>query len=52
MDFRIGGGTLVSLRQLCPSRDSRDDVVNKYGAIEGGRQHLAKLETYIRMNLS
>jgi len=47
-----GSGTLVTLRQLYPSRESRDDVVNKYGAIEGGKQHLAKLEAYIRENLS
>ena len=40
-------GTLVTLRQLYPSREARDDVVNKYGAIEGGKQHLAKLEAYI-----
>jgi uncharacterized protein YndB with AHSA1/START domain len=47
-----GSGTLVTLRQLYPSRESRDDVVDKYGAIEGGTQHLAKLEAYIRENLS
>ena len=45
-------GTLVTLRQLYPSRESRDEVINKYGAIEGGKQHLAKLEAYIKENLS
>jgi uncharacterized protein YndB with AHSA1/START domain len=45
-------GTLVTLRQLYPSRESRDEVVDKYGAIEGGKQHLAKLEAYVRENLS
>lgn len=45
-------GTLITLRQLYPSRESRDEVVDKYGAIEGGKQHLAKLEAYIRENLS
>lgn len=47
-----GSGTLITLRQLYPSRESRDEVVNKYGAIEGGKQHLAKLEAYIKENLS
>ena len=45
-------GTLITLRQLYPSRESRDEVVNKYGAIEGGKQHLAKLEAYLEDNLS
>ena len=43
-----GSGTLITLRQLYASKESRDDVVNKYGAIEGGKQHLAKLEAYIK----
>lgn len=46
-----GSGTLITLRQLHTSKESRDDVVNKYGAIEGGKQHLAKLESYIKANL-
>jgi uncharacterized protein YndB with AHSA1/START domain len=41
------GGTLVRLRQIFPDRPSRDEVVEKYGAIEGGKQHLAKLEKYL-----
>ncbi len=44
-------GTLVTLRHLFPSKASRDEVVNKYGAIEGGKQHLAKLEKYLSENL-
>jgi len=47
-----GSGTLVILRHLFPSRESRDEVVEKYGAIEGGKQHLAKLEAYLKENLS
>lgn len=43
--------TLVTLLHIFPSKESRDEVVNKYGAIEGGKQHLAKLEKYIRENL-
>ena len=46
------GGTVVTLRQLFPSRESRDEIVEKSGAIEGGRQHLANLETYIKEKLS
>jgi len=45
-----GSGTLITLRQLFPSRESRDEVVEKYGAIEGGKQHLAKLEAYLGTN--
>ncbi|MES2938902.1 MAG: SRPBCC domain-containing protein [Pseudomonadota bacterium] len=41
-------GTLLTLRQLFPSREERDHVVTTYGAIEGGKQHLAKLEAYLR----
>ncbi|MBF0170563.1 MAG: SRPBCC domain-containing protein [Nitrospinae bacterium] len=47
-----GKGTLVTLRHLFPSKESRDEVVDKYGAIEGGKQHLAKMEAYIRERLS
>ncbi len=45
-------GTLITLRQLYPSRESRDYVINKYGAIEGGKQHLAKLEAYVKAHIS
>lgn len=45
-------GTLITLRQLYPSRESRDEVIDKYGAIEGGKQHLAKLEAYVKEHLS
>jgi uncharacterized protein YndB with AHSA1/START domain len=47
-----GIGTLITVRQLFPNRESRDEVVEKYGALEGGRQHLAKLEAYLRENPS
>jgi uncharacterized protein YndB with AHSA1/START domain len=43
-----GRGTLITLRQRYASRAARDEVVEKYGALEGGRQHLAKLEAYLR----
>lgn len=40
-------GTRVTLRHLFPDGASRDEVVSKYGAIEGGIQHLAKLMAYL-----
>jgi uncharacterized protein YndB with AHSA1/START domain len=46
------GGTLITLRQLYPSREFRDEVVTKSGAVEGGKQHLAKLEAYVRATLN
>lgn len=46
------GGTLYTQRQVFPSKERRDEVVEKYGAIEGGKQHLAKLEAYIREHLA
>lgn len=46
------GGTLIRLRQLYETKAFRDEVVSKYGAIEGGKQHLAKLEAYVRQHLA
>lgn len=45
-------GTLITLRQLYPTKESRDDVEKNYGAIEGGKQHLAKLEAYLEKHMS
>jgi len=47
-----GGGTLITLRQRYPSRQERDAVVAEYGALEGGRQHLAKLEAYLARSVA
>jgi uncharacterized protein YndB with AHSA1/START domain len=44
----VDEGTLVTIRHLFPDKASRDLVVEKYGAIEGGKQHLAKLAAYIK----
>ena len=41
------GGTLITLRQLHPSREQRDELIAKHGALEGARQHLAKLEAHL-----
>ncbi len=40
-------GTLVTIRQTFPSKEALNEVVEKYGAIEGGKQHLAKLDAYL-----
>jgi len=42
------GGTLITLRQLYGTKESRDEVVEKYGARKGAEQHLAKLEAFLR----
>jgi uncharacterized protein YndB with AHSA1/START domain len=47
-----GSGTLITLRHIFPSKESRDEVIEKYGAIEGGKQHLAKLEAYLKTNMA
>ena len=47
-----GSGTLITLRQLYPDMESRDEMVRKHGAVEGGKQHLAKMEAYIKANLA
>lgn len=49
-DGHAGGDrhrTRVTLRQVYPSQAARDEVIEKSGAIEGGRQHLARLEGYV-----
>ena len=40
-------GTLLTIRQVFPDQAARDLVVRDYGAIEGGKQHLAKLAAYL-----
>ncbi|HWK73891.1 MAG TPA: SRPBCC family protein [Povalibacter sp.] len=41
------GKTLVTLRSLFPTAAARDFAVSKYGAIEGGRQTLGRLDAYV-----
>ncbi|MCB9892913.1 MAG: SRPBCC domain-containing protein [Planctomycetes bacterium] len=41
------GKTTVNLHNVFPDKPSRDVVVEQYGAIEGGEQHLAKAAAYI-----
>ena len=42
------GKTRVTMRSLFKTAKQREHVVEKYGAIEGGKQHLSNLEEYVR----
>ena len=42
------GGTLVTLRSVFPTAQMREMVVRDHGAIEGGRQTLARLEAHVK----
>ena len=42
-----GNRTRVTLRSVFPTREQRDHVVKEYGAIEGGEQHLARLDEHL-----
>ena len=42
-----GAATLVEMRALFPTKELRDQAVEKYHAIEGGRQTLGKLAAYV-----
>lgn len=43
----VEGGTLITLHSIFPTKEARDMVVEKYGAIEGGKQTLARLDEYL-----
>jgi uncharacterized protein YndB with AHSA1/START domain len=42
-----GDGTKVTLRTVFPTREDRDAVVERYGAIEGARQTLERLAHHL-----
>src|SRR4051794_2262012 len=42
-----GAATWIEMRTLFPTRELRDDAVEKYHAIEGGQQTLANLDAYL-----
>ena len=42
-----GEATRVEMRTLFPSKELRDEAVEKYHAIEGGQQTLGKLADYV-----
>jgi uncharacterized protein YndB with AHSA1/START domain len=42
-----GAATRIEMRTVFPSKDLRDEAVEKYHAIEGGRQTLSNLAGYV-----
>jgi len=42
------GKTLITMRGVFKSKKEQDEVVEKYGAIEGGNQTLNRLEEYLK----
>lgn len=42
-----GGKTELTMQSLFATKAGRDKVVREYGAIEGGKQHLAQLAEYL-----
>jgi uncharacterized protein YndB with AHSA1/START domain len=44
------GGTLVTMHALFPTAEQRAHVVKNYNAIEGGKQHFARLAEYLAMD--
>lgn len=42
-----GEGTNVTLEQIFPSKEELERVNEKYGAIEGGKQHVANFGKYL-----
>jgi uncharacterized protein YndB with AHSA1/START domain len=42
-----GADTRIEMRTVFPTKELRDEVVEKYHAIEGGRQTLSKLAAYV-----
>ena len=43
----VAGGTLITLHTVFPTKEARDFVVEKHGAIEGGKQTLGRLAIYL-----
>lgn len=42
------GKTKVTQKSVFPSKEARDYVVENFGALEGGKQHIAKMEAYAK----
>jgi uncharacterized protein YndB with AHSA1/START domain len=42
-----GGATRIEMRTVFPTREMRDEAVEKYHAIEGGQQTLSNLAAYV-----
>ncbi len=45
---KMGDGTNLTMEQIFPSKEELERVNEKYGAIEGGKQHIANFEKYLR----
>lgn len=46
-----GQATRIEMRTLFPTREQRDEAIESYGAIEGGKQTLANLAAYVTENM-
>ena len=44
---RDGAATRIEMRTMFPTKELRDEAVEKYHAIEGGRQTLSNLAAYV-----
>jgi len=42
-----GAATRIEMRTVFPTKEMRDEVVEKYHAIEGGQQTLSNLDAYV-----
>ncbi|MGH3341420.1 MAG: SRPBCC domain-containing protein, partial [Carbonactinosporaceae bacterium] len=42
-----GAGTWIEMRTVFPTKELRDEAVEKYHAIEGGQQTLSNLAAYV-----
>lgn len=47
-----GESTLITMRMRFPSAKALEHVIENYGALEGGRQTLARLDDYVTEELS
>ncbi|MDI7230596.1 SRPBCC domain-containing protein, partial [Leptospira santarosai] len=44
---KIGEGTNLTMEQIFPNKEELERVNKKYGAIEGGKQHVGNLAKYL-----
>jgi uncharacterized protein YndB with AHSA1/START domain len=49
---RVGGATRVTIRHVFPSKAARDAAIREYGALDGGHQHLARLDEHLSIMAS
>jgi hypothetical protein len=42
-----GEATRIEMRTVFPTRELRDEAVERYHAVEGGQQTLSKLAAYV-----